>query len=130
MAQLLQEALAKQKEDFKIKMDMAVQRVKDLYAQQLQQLLNQRDESSRRTTNHIDSDSEVEENINVDVPLEDKNTKYILNVRGGTNIPLQNRQKKDPGDDLKMKNLEEKINALMSAREVKRTGIPCPYPRE
>ena len=29
-----------------------------------------------------------------------------------------------------MKDLEKKINALMSAQEVKKTSIPCPYPRE
>ena len=55
---------------------------------------------------------------------------YDNNTKEDHVTSLRNRSKKDMSEDKKMRDLESKINALMSAQEVKRSGIPCSYPRE
>ncbi|XP_020256952.1 protein STABILIZED1 [Asparagus officinalis] len=52
------------------------------------------------------------------------------NAEGDPIVRPQNRPKEDVDDDEMMKELENKVNTLMSAQEVRRTGILCPYPRE
>ena len=54
----------------------------------------------------------------------------LNNTGGGLIISAQHHSKKDEDEDKKMQDLENKVNALMSAQEVKNTGIPYPYPRE
>nr|ABD63104.1 hypothetical protein 17.t00031 [Asparagus officinalis] len=84
--------------------------------------------------NTIDSDLEPDETINIDIPPDNNNVgggpTEDNNARGGPVVSLRNRPKHDTNEDEKMKDLESKINALMSAREVKKTGILCSYPRE
>nr|ABD63110.1 hypothetical protein 18.t00006 [Asparagus officinalis] len=144
-AQRLQEALEKKREEIrtemKTEMELAIQQMRELLAQR-----SQPPESSRHIQNVIDdSDPEVDEVIMADTPPNSNNARGGLthppnnDIRGGSMAPLtggglthspQHTSNEDIDDDEKMKELKDKVNALMTAQEVKKTGIPCPYPRE
>ena len=70
VTKMVEDALAKQKENFKFEMEMIMMRMREEHDQQIRVLSNQvRLESSRRTQNAvIDSDPEVDEIIIVDAP--------------------------------------------------------------
>ena len=129
-AQILQEALAKQREEIraemKTEMELAIQQMRELLTQRPQPPeSSQRAESRRHTQNVVDdSDPEVDEVIMADTPPNDNNT------GGGLIISAPHHSKRDEDEDKKMQDLEDKVNALMSAQEVKKTGILCSYPRE
>ncbi|ONK62403.1 uncharacterized protein A4U43_C07F3510 [Asparagus officinalis] len=150
-AQVLQEALTKQREEIraemKTEMELAIQQMRELLTQQPQPPeSSQRAESSRHTQNVADdSDPEVDEVIMADTPPNSNNAGGGLthppnnDIGGGSMAPLtevglthspQRPSNEDIDDDKKMKELENKVNALMTAQEVKKTDIPYPYPRE
>ena len=119
IAKIIEEALTKQKEIFKFEMEMAMQEMRQMHDQQIRTLSNQLGESSRRSTaNQAGSDSDVDERLNPDNPPVNQNaggdpTKNN-DAGGGPVIPLKNRPKPDMSENEKMKDLESKINALMS----------------
>nr|ABB55290.1 hypothetical protein 10.t00034 [Asparagus officinalis] len=135
MAKILEDALTKQKENFKFEMKMAMQQMREMHDQQITMLTTHQGESSRRNNpNQGDNEREVNENVNMTTPPVDNNTgngpSDDSNTKEDHATSPRNRPKEDTGEDKKMRDLESKINALMSAQEVKRSGIPCPYPRE
>ena len=115
---MLEDALAKQQETFKFEIQMAMQNMREMHDQQIQALTNQQGEPSRRNpVNLEDEDTNANEMHNANNPPG--------NAGGGNE-----NADEDSGENLKIKNLESKINTLISAQEMKKTGIHCPYPRE
>ena len=134
LAQILQEALAKQHEEIraeiKTEMELTMQQVRDLQAEQ-QPESSQKAESRKRNARPIrttEDDDEEDETIFADPPP-DKDNSGSGPAKSSTQPP-QIYLKKSEEEDKKMQDLESKVNALMTAQEVKKTGIPYPYPRE
>nr|ABD63109.1 hypothetical protein 18.t00005 [Asparagus officinalis] len=145
MDKIIEDALARQKENFKFELEMVMMRMKKEHDQQIQALSNQLGESNcRNITYQAGSDSDADEYLKADNhpidqntgggPTEDNNTggDSIKDNNAGDSrvVPLRNHPKHDIDKDEKMKDLKSKINALISAPEVKKTGISCPYLRE
>ena len=126
-AQILQEALAKQREEIraevKTEMELAIQQMRELLAQRPQPPeSSQRTESSRHTQKVVDdSDPEVDEVIMADTPPNNNNAGGGLthppnnDIGGGLIAPLtggglthspQRPSNEDIDDDEKMKELE------------------------
>ena len=75
IAKILEDALTKQKETFKIEMEMVMLRMREEHDQQIRALSNQFGESSRRNlTDQASSDSDVDERLNAENPPVDQNT--------------------------------------------------------
>ena len=73
---MVEDALTKQKEAFKIEMEMAMRRMREEHDQQIRALSNQIGESSRRNTAYqTGSDSDVDEHLNTENPPIDQNTR-------------------------------------------------------
>nr|ABB55313.1 hypothetical protein 12.t00024 [Asparagus officinalis] len=88
MAKIIEDALAKQKENFKFKLKMAMMRMKEEHDQQIRAMSNQLGESNRHNiANQAGSDSDVDEHLDEDNPPADQNARggptEDNNARGG-----------------------------------------------